>query len=119
MVWIHGGGDKRRPVKEQQKEARVLALFQIMWYISHGEIEIERPASPAKTTTLPAATANASQPSESIQDASLTVGDRICVMINEERCMGNLCYLGPLEFHPETELFCGIQLDRPRKHSSK
>ncbi len=68
---------------------------------------------------LPPATGSISQPVDSTSEASLTVGDRVCVMINEERCMGNLCYLGPLEFHPETELFCGIQLDRPRKRSLK
>ncbi|KAJ3199463.1 CAP-Gly domain-containing linker protein 2, partial [Dinochytrium kinnereticum] len=41
------------------------------------------------------------------------VGDRACVMINEERCLGMVKYVGIFDPYPETGLWCGIKLDRP------
>ncbi|KAI8924073.1 hypothetical protein BC831DRAFT_551651 [Entophlyctis helioformis] len=46
------------------------------------------------------------------------VGDRVCVVMNDERCLGILKYVGPLETG-NSGTWCGIQLDRPCKFGSR
>ncbi|KAJ3329639.1 hypothetical protein HDU76_007506 [Blyttiomyces sp. JEL0837] len=41
------------------------------------------------------------------------VGDRACVVINEERCLGMVKYVGIFDPYPSSGLWCGIKLDRP------
>ncbi|KAJ3238901.1 CAP-Gly domain-containing linker protein 2 [Chytriomyces hyalinus] len=41
------------------------------------------------------------------------VGDRGCVLINGERVLGMVKYVGLFDPYPESGLWCGIKLDRP------
>ncbi|ORY49562.1 hypothetical protein BCR33DRAFT_585274 [Rhizoclosmatium globosum] len=41
------------------------------------------------------------------------VGDRGCVVINGERVLGMVKYVGIFDPYPESGLWCGIKLDRP------
>jgi hypothetical protein len=43
------------------------------------------------------------------------VGDRACVVINGERCLGMVKYVGIFDPHPESGIWCGVKLDRPCK----
>jgi hypothetical protein len=45
----------------------------------------------------------------------ISCGDRVCVVMNGERCLGNLKYIGPIDSNPEKGIWCGIELDRPCK----
>eukprot|EP00842_Homolaphlyctis_polyrhiza_P005405 jgi/Hompol1/5866/HPOL_000116-RA len=49
---------------------------------------------------------------ESGNKSEAEIGDRVCVVINEERCLGVLKYVGVFEAG-SAGVWCGIQLDRP------
>ncbi|KAJ3349959.1 hypothetical protein HDU83_000168 [Entophlyctis luteolus] len=44
------------------------------------------------------------------------VGDRGCVVINGERVLGMVKYVGLFDPFPDSGLWCGIKLDRPQNH---
>jgi hypothetical protein len=45
----------------------------------------------------------------------LQIEDRVCIIVNGERCLGKVMYLGPLEDTPISELWVGIELERTCK----
>lgn len=48
-----------------------------------------------------------------LKPGDVRVGDRVCVFINEERCLGMVKYLGLFDPQPDSGQWCGIKLDRP------
>ncbi|KAJ1547764.1 hypothetical protein HK405_004988, partial [Cladochytrium tenue] len=46
-------------------------------------------------------------------ETAVKVGDRAWVVVNDERCLGMVKYVGTFDARPDTGLWCGIKLDRP------
>ncbi|KAL5036426.1 hypothetical protein BDV3_005115 [Batrachochytrium dendrobatidis] len=81
-----------------------------MHKIAHTTVQAHDEQDTTKTTVHTRTDNEAAQSQEHSDDAKL--GDRVCVMINDDRCMGELKYIGVFEAGSQN-IWCGIQLDRP------
>ncbi|KAI8622257.1 hypothetical protein BC830DRAFT_1089873 [Chytriomyces sp. MP71] len=62
---------------------------------------------------MPAISTRLQQLIDDYTQGEAKVGDRGCVVINGERVLGMIKYVGLFDPYPESGLWCGIKLDRP------
>ena len=71
---------------------------------------------PEQIQKEPAFTKREAMHSRGYDPEDLQIEDRVCILVNGERCLGKVLYLGPLEDAPSTELWVGIELERTCKN---
>ncbi|KAJ3179776.1 hypothetical protein HK101_010002 [Irineochytrium annulatum] len=79
---------------------------------SHA-VERKPPSPPPTLPALPKLAPHRGAKKEEQGMRELRAGDRACVIINDERCLGLVKYVGIFDPLPEAGLWVGLKLDRP------